>query len=48
MSWNALGLSEVLTDLREGRVSAKELAETCLQRTEEFEPSVEAWAYLNP
>ncbi len=34
--------------LREGRATASELVESCLARIAEADPSVEAWAFLDP
>lgn len=48
MSLHALSLTQAAADVREGRVSAGELVEACLKRVEAVEPTVRAWAFLDP
>ena len=47
MSLCALGVSMAAADIREGRITSAELVGDCLARIEEFEPDVQAWAFLD-
>jgi len=47
MSLCALGLSEAAAEIREGRVSAMELATACLDRVAQVEPDVQAFAFID-
>jgi Asp-tRNA(Asn)/Glu-tRNA(Gln) amidotransferase A subunit family amidase len=44
----ALPLTEAAAGIRDGRFGALELVESCLQRIEEVEGKVQAWAFLDP
>jgi Asp-tRNA(Asn)/Glu-tRNA(Gln) amidotransferase A subunit family amidase len=48
MSLCALSLTEAAAGIRDGRFGALELVESCLQRIEEVEGKVQAWAFLDP
>jgi len=37
-----------LAALREGQVSSREVVQACLDRIQEYDENVEAWAYLDP
>jgi Asp-tRNA(Asn)/Glu-tRNA(Gln) amidotransferase A subunit family amidase len=41
-------LSETITALREGTISAERVADACLSRIEEVDPDIAAWAFLDP
>jgi Asp-tRNA(Asn)/Glu-tRNA(Gln) amidotransferase A subunit family amidase len=45
---HALSLAQAAAGVREGRVSAVELVEACLERVAAVEPAVRAWAFLDP
>jgi Asp-tRNA(Asn)/Glu-tRNA(Gln) amidotransferase A subunit family amidase len=47
MSLCALGLSEAVADIREGRITSAELVGDCLKRVDEVEAGVQAWAFLD-
>ena len=47
MSLCALGLSEAATDIREGRITSVELVTDCLERIEEVDGEIQAWAFLD-
>jgi Asp-tRNA(Asn)/Glu-tRNA(Gln) amidotransferase A subunit family amidase len=47
MNLHALGLSEAAAEIREGRVSAVELATACLDRVAQVEPDVQAFAFID-
>lgn len=47
MSLHELSLTEAAADIREGRISAAELAADCLRRVEAVEATVRAWAFLD-
>ncbi|HEX9822301.1 MAG TPA: amidase [Methylomirabilota bacterium] len=48
MSLHALSLTQAAADVREGRISAAELVEACLERVGKVEATVRAWAFLDP
>ncbi|HXV80059.1 MAG TPA: amidase family protein, partial [Candidatus Binatia bacterium] len=48
MSLCALTLTQAAEDIREGRITSAELVEACLKRIEEFDPKIQAWAFLDP
>jgi Asp-tRNA(Asn)/Glu-tRNA(Gln) amidotransferase A subunit family amidase len=43
-----LGAVEAATAICEGQISSEELVDACLARIEEVEPTVQAWAFLDP
>ncbi|MBI2466510.1 MAG: amidase [Candidatus Rokubacteria bacterium] len=47
MSLCALSLTEAAADIREGRITSAELVRGCLERVEEVEAKVQAWAFLD-
>ncbi|MCA1453031.1 amidase [Bradyrhizobium sp. BRP22] len=47
MSLNALGLAEAAAGIRDGRFSSAELVGDCLERTDEVDRDVQAWAFLD-
>jgi Asp-tRNA(Asn)/Glu-tRNA(Gln) amidotransferase A subunit family amidase len=47
MRWCARSLTQVVEDIREGRVTAGELMADCLERVDELEPTIQAWAFLD-
>lgn len=48
MSLHSLGITDALKLLSAGEVNAHELIVSCLQRIEQFDPDIQAWAHLNP
>jgi Asp-tRNA(Asn)/Glu-tRNA(Gln) amidotransferase A subunit family amidase len=47
MSLAALSLIDAAADIREGRITSAELVAACLERIDEVEPRVQAWAFLD-
>jgi Asp-tRNA(Asn)/Glu-tRNA(Gln) amidotransferase A subunit family amidase len=47
MSLAALSLTEAVEEIREGRVTSMELVGDCLERVEEVDSRVQAWAFLD-
>ena len=47
MSLAALTLSQAAADIHEGRISSAELVSDCLERIEEVDAEVQAWAFLD-
>ena len=47
MSLSALGLTEAVADIRDGRIKSAELVADCLKRIEEVDGAIEAWAHLD-
>jgi Asp-tRNA(Asn)/Glu-tRNA(Gln) amidotransferase A subunit family amidase len=47
MSLCSLSLTQAAEDIREGRISSTDLVEACLQRIDEADPKVGAWAFLD-
>lgn len=43
-----LGVADAATAIREGRVTAVELIEDCLERVREVDEQVQAWAFIDP
>ena len=48
MSLHSLGINDACTLLCNGEINAEELVASCLSRIQEFDPDIQAWAYLNP
>jgi Asp-tRNA(Asn)/Glu-tRNA(Gln) amidotransferase A subunit family amidase len=48
MGVEELGASEARAAIEAGRVTSEELVEACLDRIRALEPTVNAWAYLDP
>ena len=47
MSLRSLTLTEAAADIREGRIGSADLVADCLQRIDEVDGQVEAWAFLD-
>jgi Asp-tRNA(Asn)/Glu-tRNA(Gln) amidotransferase A subunit family amidase len=47
MRLSALTLTEAARDIREGRITSKELVTDCLDRIDQLEDTVHAWAFLD-
>jgi Asp-tRNA(Asn)/Glu-tRNA(Gln) amidotransferase A subunit family amidase len=47
MSLAALSLTDAAEEIREGRVTSRELVRDCLERLEEVDGRVQAWAFLD-
>jgi Asp-tRNA(Asn)/Glu-tRNA(Gln) amidotransferase A subunit family amidase len=47
MSLCALSLTQAAADIREGRITSAELVSDCLERVEEVDSNVRAWAFLD-
>ncbi len=47
MSLHSLGINQAVSILKNGEVSAEELVSDCLKRIEEYNPDIQAWAYLD-
>jgi Asp-tRNA(Asn)/Glu-tRNA(Gln) amidotransferase A subunit family amidase len=47
MSLCALSLTQAAADIREGRMTSAELVSDCLERVDEVESKVQAWAFLD-
>ena len=47
MSLCALSLTQAAADVREGRITSLELVEACLERIDEVDSTVHAWAFLD-
>ncbi|MBF8287711.1 MAG: glutamyl-tRNA amidotransferase, partial [Candidatus Rokubacteria bacterium] len=47
MSLCALSLTQAAADIREGRITSAELVADCLERVEEVDSKVQAWAFLD-
>jgi len=47
MSLCALSLTQAAADIREGRITSAELVSDCLERVDEVESKVQAWAFLD-
>jgi Asp-tRNA(Asn)/Glu-tRNA(Gln) amidotransferase A subunit family amidase len=47
MSLWALGLTDAVADIREGRITSAELVSACLERIGEVDAAVQAWAFLD-
>ncbi len=48
MALHSLGIKDAVALLERGEVSAEELVKDCLERIDEYEPTVQAWARLDP
>lgn len=48
MSLYSLGLCQAAELIVGGNITARKLVDECLERTAEFEPDINAWAWLNP
>jgi len=48
MSLSALSLTEAAADIREGRITSKDLVAACLERIEQVDGDIQAWAFLDP
>lgn len=48
MALESLGICQAVELLTDGQASAVELVEDCLKRIDEFEPSIQAWAWIDP
>ncbi|OGB89982.1 MAG: glutamyl-tRNA amidotransferase [candidate division NC10 bacterium RIFCSPLOWO2_02_FULL_66_22] len=47
MSLCALSLTQTAADIREGRITSAELVGDCLERVDEVESKIQAWAFLD-
>ena len=43
-----LSATEAIGKIRSGEITSEELVQSCLDRIEEFEPTIGAWAHLDP
>ena len=48
MSLHSLGINEAVSILSKAQASAEELVKDCLKRIDQFDPDIQAWAYLDP
>jgi len=48
MALHSLGITEAVGILGRGEATSEDLVADCLKRIEEFEPTTQAWAHLNP
>jgi Asp-tRNA(Asn)/Glu-tRNA(Gln) amidotransferase A subunit family amidase len=48
MAAHELSLAQAALEIREGRLSAVELAQACVERVKEVEEQVQAWTFLDP
>jgi Asp-tRNA(Asn)/Glu-tRNA(Gln) amidotransferase A subunit family amidase len=47
MSLSALTLTQAVADIREGRITSRELVTDCLEHIAKVDPQVQAWAFLD-
>ena len=47
MSLSALSLTEAAADIREGRITSRELVTACLERVEQVDGDIQAWTFLD-
>lgn len=45
---NSLGLVEAARDIANGAITSRELVDDCLERIEAYEPTIHAWAHIDP
>lgn len=48
MSLHSLGINEAVNLLSTGGINAQDLIASCLERIDQFDPEIQAWAHLNP
>ena len=48
MSLNDLSATQAVDKIRKGEITSEELVQACLERIEQIDGEIEAWAYLNP
>ena len=48
MALHSLGINQAVSVLSKGEASAEELVQDCLSRIDQFDPQIQAWAYLDP
>ena len=48
MSLNELSATQAVDKIRIGEITSEELLQACLDRVEQIDGEIEAWAYLNP
>ena len=48
MALHSLGINQAVSVLSKGEASAEELVQDCLNRIDQFDPQIHAWAYLDP
>ena len=48
MSLNELSATQAVDKIRKGEITSEELVQACLERIDQVDGEIEAWAYLNP
>ena len=48
MSLNDLSATQAVDKIRKGEITSEELVQACLERIDQIDGEIEAWAYLNP
>ena len=48
MTLNRLSAAEAIGKIRSGEITSEDLVQACLDRIEQVDGDVEAWAHLNP
>ncbi len=48
MTLHSLGINQAVSVLNKGEASSEQLVQDCLDRIDQFDPEIKAWAYLDP